>query len=476
MGTTTDRTSKQIKDLVRLYFMKYQARYLNDKSRFKFVEKSRRIGMTYVEAFDNALDASSGKVKEVWFSSADLSAAEEFMDYIKFWNEIIGAIAHDMGEVIIDSDNDVRVHRVRYSSGAEINVLSSNPTKFRSKGGRVILDEFAHHEQAEKLYQAAKPSTLWGAELRIISTHNGTESYFNQLAEEIKKGDEGTMSEWSLHSINLDQAIEEGLVTKVLKLKNRQANEEEITAFKKEAFSGMTEEAINEEFYLIPRSSEKSHLLTYQLIAEVSRKDILYSDMKKVEGDLYAGFDVARKRHLAVIWVLEKLGPLLYTRLIIEMPQWKFAKMKEQLYSILKHEKCRRVCIDETGQGVQIAEEAQDDFGKFKVEPVWFTNRIKEELAEYLYTQIEGQRVLIPLDKKVRDDLYSVKAVTTAAGNKRYEAPATDDGHADRFWALALALHAAKNYGGPVIVETGSARESIKTFQKYFSTPSLGDY
>lgn len=163
-------------DSLSKYFMLYQARYINDKSRFKIVEKSRRIGMTYAESFDNTADAALGKVKKVWFSSADLSASEEFIDYVAYWSRVLDAAAKDMGEVVIDSENDVRVHRVTFSSGSEINAISSNPSKFRSKGGRIILDEFAHHTNQEKLLAAAKPSTMWGSELRIISTHNGEDS------------------------------------------------------------------------------------------------------------------------------------------------------------------------------------------------------------------------------------------------------------------------------------------------------------
>lgn len=457
-----------IKRIISKYFMPYQARYLNDKSRFKLVEKSRRVGMTYVEAFDNALDAAAGTVKEVWFSSADLSAAEEFMDYVKMWNEIIGAIAEDMGERIIDKDRDVKVHTVKYASGSEINVISSNPTKFRSKGGRVILDEFAHHEQAEKMFTAAKPSTMWGAELRVISTHNSEESYFNQLITEIKKGSDGDMEEWSLHSISLDHAIGEGLVEKVLKL-DRAATAEEIEKYKKQTFSGMTQEAIDEEFNLKPRSSSSQHLLTYAMINDVSRKEILYDKLDNVTGNLYIGFDVARKKHFAVIWILEKLGEVLYTRKVIEMHEWRFRDMKAELYGHLDHKNHRRCCIDETGLGMQLAEDAQIDYGELRVEPVTFTNRIKEEMAEHLYIKVEGQSVLIPRDKTIRDDLYSVQAITTSQMKKRYEAKDSDIGHADRFWALALALHAAKSYTGPVVVASASTYESKKILTGYLS-------
>lgn len=457
---------KIIKRIITKYFMPYQAKYLQDKSRFKLVEKSRRIGMTYVESFDNALDAAAGRVKEVWFSSADLTAAEEFMDYVKMWNEIIGAIAEDMGERIIDKDRDVKVHTVKYASGSEINVISSNPTKFRSKGGRVILDEFAHHEQAERLFQAAKPSTMWGAELRIISTHNGEESYFNQLIKEINKGKDGDMEKWSIHKTTIDDAITQGLVEKVKKL-NRKATPEEIEEFKKDSFSGMTQEAIQEEYYCIPRSASNTHLLTFAMINDVMRENIL-KPLEDTTGNLYAGFDVARRKHFSVIWITESIGELDYTRQVIEMQNMSFRDQKKILYEVLSHPNLRRCCIDASGLGMQLAEEAQEDFGKFKVEPITFTNAIKEEIATNAYVQVENKRCLIPRDKNIRDDFYSIQAVVTAAGNVRYEARESDLGHGDRFWSFGLNRFARKSNAGPVVIASGGIRESSKILNKWW--------
>jgi len=42
-----------------------------------------------------------------------------------------------------------------------------------------------------------------------------------------------------------------------------------------------------------------------------------------------------------------------------------------------------------------------------------------------------------------------VKKETTAAGNIRFTADRSKSGHSDRFWALALALHAGGRASGP---------------------------
>lgn len=66
----------------------------------------------------------------------------------------------------------------------------------------------------------------------------------------------------------------------------------------------------------------------------------------------------------------------------------------------------------------------------------------------------------IPDDAKIRADLRKVQKVTTSAGNIRFVAEATADGHADRFWALALALHAGSNPTAPIEFMSGGPRAS----------------
>jgi phage FluMu gp28-like protein len=77
------------------------------------------------------------------------------------------------------------------------------------------------------------------------------------------------------------------------------------------------------------------------------------------------------------------------------------------------------------------------------VEGVTFTPKVKEALAYPVRSRMEDRGLRIPYDPVIRADLRSVTKQTTEAGNIRFTAERTPDGHADRFWALALAVHAA---------------------------------
>jgi phage FluMu gp28-like protein len=315
------------------------------------------------------------------------------------------------------------------------------------------------------MFTAAKPSIMWGNHVRIISTHNGDDSYFNYLVTEIKKGSEGTMKNWKLFSITIDEAIKQGLIDTIL---GHKATKDEVAEFLEDAFSGMTQEAIDEEFNCKPRSSSNLHLLPYELINPIERDNILNEELDKITGDLYVGVDVARKRNFTVIWIDEKLGETLYSRKIIPLKNMRFRDQKEILYDVLSHPNMRRCCIDATGIGANLAEDAAIDFGQFRVEEITMTNPVENELATDAYIQVEDRRSLIPRDKRIRDDFYSVKCLTTVAGKKRYEAPTAEDGsHADYFWGFALAKHAAKSYSGPLIITSGGKRIMNSILSRY---------
>jgi len=158
------------------------------------------------------------------------------------------------------------------------------------------------------------------------------------------------------------------------------------------------------------------------------------------------GVDIGRKRDLTVIWVLERLGDVLYTRHVETLRNMPKGEQEAILWPWL--ELAGRSCLDATGLGIGWADDAQKRFGTYRVEGVTFTQRVKEALAYPVRGNMEDRRLRIPYDPDIRADLRSVTKQTTAAGNIRFTAERTPDGHADRFWALALAIHAAGNNDG----------------------------
>lgn len=418
------------------YLFPYQKDWLSDKNRYKIWEKSRRIGATYVQALEDVLDCLQRKKLAVWFSSADDSAAKEYVLYCAHWAKVANAAASAISEEVLDERDGVAAYSISFKNGSRINAMSSNPKAFRSKGGKVVLDEFAWHRDQSALWTAARPVITWGYDVRILSTHNGQQSLFFHFLQEQEL--------WSKHKTTIYDAVQQGLADRLTGKILTDAERQQWLAAERKACGD--EDSWQQEYCCVPLD-ETSASLSYEMLAACERDDIL-QPLAQLRGDLYLGFDIARKHDLSVIVVTEKSFNCLIVRHILTLKNTPFQKQKKLLFELLNKSNVRRICIDASGLGMNLSEDALAFFGQYKVEPVTFSSPVKEALATDLRIAFENRSIIIPSDADLRDDLHSVKRAVTIAGNIRFDVERSEtDGHADRFWALALAVHAAKGAG-----------------------------
>jgi len=83
---------------------------------------------------------------------------------------------------------------------------------------------------------------------------------------------------------------------------------------------------------------------------------------------------------------------------------------------------------------------------------------VKEELAYPVRGAMEDRNLRIPYDPRIRADLRQLTKSVSAAGNVRFTAERSADGHADHFWALALARHAAAQPAAPIEYQSTGPR------------------
>ena len=162
------------------------------------------------------------------------------------------------------------------------------------------------------------------------------------------------------------------------------------------------------------------------------------------EGECYAGLDIGRKNDLTCL-VIVRLDERrhAFVQVVETRKRTSETELNELAALAFNAWRCRRLCIDETGIGAFPAENLRKTWGLTRVEPVTFTLQSKEDLATTLYQRFADRTLKIgKSQKELRDDIASIRRIITTAGNVRYDAPTTERGHADRAWALALALHA----------------------------------
>lgn len=425
-----------MQELKKGYFLPYQEAWIQDESMLKIWEKTRRGGMTYVESYVCTKEAAMGKW-DVWFSSADDTAAREFIRYCEQWAKLFKEAAKALNETIFDDERKaVQVYSITFKSGKRINALSSNPSQFRSKGGKVVLDEFAFHKDAEGMWAAAEPVTTWGFPLVILSSHNGKSSKFYKLIQEAKAG----KLKATVHRTDILEAINQGLLDKIYK---RKVTEDEKLQWVNDKKGRLGTNRFNEEYLAIP-NDETGAFLSYALIEANQSDKTLYSSLDELKNPFFVGCDIARRKNLFVIWVAEQVGDVLYTRFVEEHQNIKFSAMKSALYKYIEHPKHIRTCIDKTGMGEQLTEETIEKFGASRVEGILFSNAVKGVMAGDLSLALEDKSFIIPDSDAIKEDFHSVRKVVTIAGNTRIEADVNpdDQSHADRFWAAALCKHA----------------------------------
>ena len=444
-------------------FLAPQSKWINDRSRLKLAEKSRQIGWSWTSAYACVRrTAAKGAKFDQWVSSRDEMQARLFIDDCKLWADILNLGAADFGERALDGDQRQTSYDLRFLNDRVIHSMSSNPDAQAGKRGSRVLDEFALHRDQRKMWAIAYPGITWGGCMEIISTHRGSNSFFNGLIREIRE--KGNPKKISLHRVTLQDALDQGFLYKLqqaLPADAEQQDMDEAEYFDFVKAGAADDESFDQEYMCIP-ADDDSKFIEYELITGCEYLAGMPWEREVTDafaGRLFCGVDIGRKKDLTVLWVVEQLGDVLYTRAVITMERMRKSAQEAILYPWFAV--CDRICIDATGLGIGWADDAQDKFGEHRVEAVNFSAQVKEALAYPLKGTMEDRGVRIPDDPAIRADLRKVQKVTTAAGNIRFVAESTPDGHADRFWALALAIHAASDPAAPIEYQSSGPREII---------------
>ncbi|SMO77157.1 Mu-like prophage FluMu protein gp28 [Balnearium lithotrophicum] len=387
-----------------------------DSHKFSAIKMARQTGKSFVVSYWAAKRAATRQNHTIVVVSPTERQSKLFVDKVK-----LHVKALKLTGVKFFENTDLKKLEINFPNGSQIVALPANPDGIRGFSGDVIMDEAAFFRDWQEVYRAVFPIITRKKDYKLIaiSTPFGKNDLFYYLWSISENN-----PKWFRYSLNIYEAVEKGLSVDIEELK-----------------AGIKSEDAWKTEYLVEFIDEADSVLPYELIqkCEMPKEEIILPDLREAKGNLYCGIDVGRRKDLTVITVVEKLGDVLYVRRIEELKKKPF---REQIEIISHYAKfCRRVAVDETGLGMQLAEELKENFGS-KVIPVYFSAKTKEELAEKLRTKFQDRLIRIPSDPDLREDLHSVRKTVTNAGNVRYEGSAKDS-HADRFWSLALAVYAA---------------------------------
>ena len=422
-------------------FLPYQNRWINDQSQFKIGMFSRQTGKTFSTGGECADDCFQSWIEDrrarwVILSRGERQAAEMMTEVIKpftkgfyeVYNTLLkgGEPRFEEGEFRAPQEKGpdavYKSLEVKFPNGSRITALPANPDTARGFSANVILDEFGFHAKSREIWAALFPViSKSGLKLRVISTPNGKGNKFYELmtAED---------SVWSRHIVDIYEAVRQGLDRDIDMLRR-----------------GMADEDAWAQEYELKWLDEATAWLSYDLISAnehpAAGLPALYQG-----GPCFVGVDIAARNDLFVIWVLEQVGDVLWTREIIARRRIKFAEQDQLLADVMRRYHVVRCAIDQTGMGEKPVEDAKRRHGESRVEGVLFSTATKLDLATALKEAMEERRARIPAgDVVLRADLHAIQSQVGITGQRRLVADGDTDGHADRFWAGALAVGAARS-------------------------------
>jgi phage FluMu gp28-like protein len=414
--------------ILKKVLLPYQERFANDGRRLKIWLAARQVGKSTAVAYEAVCLAAASAGTSVLLVSASQRQSRELLEKVRFWILLLKA---GVGEGLTRRESS---EMVVLANGSRTISLPANPDTIRGFSGHIFLDEFAFHHDSRRIWAAVFPIVTRGFKLRITSTPNGKQNLFHRLWT---SGDQ----EWSRHVTNIHHAIEDGLAVDPAALR-----------------AGVPDPETWAQEYECRFVDEATAFLTYELIGLVEHDAAGRPEMA-TDGPFYVGMDIGRRRDLTVIWVLEQVGDVFWTREVTVLKTASFAEQDRELNRVVKSYHPGRICMDQTGLGEKMVEDAQNRFGRNRVEGVLFSAPVKHELALGLRRVFESKKIRIPGESEIREDLHRIKRMVTVAGNIRYDAERTGAGHGDRFWAAALAVHATDEPTvGPEVISLPRAK------------------
>lgn len=432
------------------YFLPYQDAWIDDNSPFKLAEKSRRVGFTYATSYRCFQKCLKRTGFTQWVSSRDMLTAKEFVtDYVARWcrlgNVVARGIAGD-NVTVFDPAKDIKAFVVDFPTGSRIVSLSSTPEVFAGKGGDVLLDELDLHQDAGRVIDMAMPCTTWGGQLEAISAYAVDGSPASPFAKLCSDARGANPMRASLHRITLDDAIAAGFVEKVNEVAGTKHTRDEFRAMIRAKCR--TEAAYQSQYCCNPQD-DGGALLPYDLIRSCEcTPDQLAAALDSLKDQPvpahYMGMDVGRKRDLTVLWLLVRIGGVLWTRTVRRLEKALFRDQFAAACEMMEQYQVRRLCVDASGIGAQLGEDLSIRYGS-RVEAIQASHATQMEIGMPMVPTFQDKMVRIPDDQTTREALHKIRKVTTASNHIRLEAEHDEAGHADEFWALANAHHAASS-------------------------------
>ncbi len=453
----------------------WQDDFIKNKSRFISLLKSRQTGFSFIVSIKGlvkALDPARTKYTKQFVSYNEDDAQEKIRYAREFYDSIPKRYKK---KVIHQTSTMLEFEDVGGKTTSRLISLPCRPP--RGKNGDVCLDEFAIYSPrlSKEIYTAASFCTLRKGCIEVGSTPLGTIGKFYEICTDKEKYpnfDRYFIPWWYANVMCKD------VKSAVVNAKNM-GTEERVFAYGTDRLIDIYRNSTLDDFqqecectFIDSAASYISLELIYANTPGRREEDIpdtriilndddyyetgrnneikAFNDVdelilnykpEKHGSPLYMGMDIARHKDATAFYIIGLQNELKQSVFRMELRNASFDQQKDIFRKLMSNLPIFRACIDMTGIGEQFAEEMKKEFAE-RVEPIRFTLQSKEVLAMNVKTSLERREFLLENDRDFHSQIHSIKRIATSGGSFRYDAERNEKGHADSFWAWALANYA----------------------------------
>lgn len=486
-----------------------QREWIADPSPLKVCEKGRRTGVTWAEAADDVLIASTNRSdggQNVYYFPQAKDDAIEYIETCAKWakafnraaSEVeLGAWEDELGVVLPkdDPDKGLQTYKIAFPSGNRIVALSSAPSRARGKQGVFVLDEAAFHPDLPGVIKAVMATLLRGGKVRVISTHEGETNPFNELINEIRAG----RRKGTVHRYEFKRAVRDGMFRRICEMEGEPWTQAKEDAWVADAYAFYGDDA-SEELDAVPKSGSGTFLSGVLIESRMKPAPVLqlaYGDefafkprdvragecqawiedhlaplLASLDPNLEHGYgmDFGRTGDLSSIGPWER-GRDLVVRFpfLLELRNVPYDQQEQVLFYLIRRlPNFQAGAQDARGNGQSVAEHAQQAFGAERIQAVMLTTEWYRENAPAFRAAFEDGAIEIPLHADTRTDLRSIrmdKGVAKIPDNARTTGTDGKPRHGDNAIAIWLGHFASRIEVAPIDYSSTGPRRAYSLDQ-----------
>lgn len=458
----------------------YQIKYLEDKSFFVHIDKSRQTGFSYIYSGRSLAKSHLETHHTSIFISINQEEANEKIVYGRGLFDSMPLSVRK--KCVVDNKHSLEFEDHNGRAQSRTRIISHAQREPRGKGGNVdiYLDEAAHYTWDQQIYVASVPIITRGSgTLTIGSSPLGKKGiHYEIVAQDAFKRIYTYHRIWWWNCIDF---VKRGHFKEASKKAHFLTTEERVAKYGSEKIIGifisMDLEQFQQEYELLHMDESVSFFpidLINQCVYEIVIDDIfmlddeyseklpfpiqdkykdvdfkLYENVEdlqravqenKVNPSLIAGYDVGRKKHAGELVILEEIGSDPSLQIVRHLKTFKHTKFKAQkayLKNCLDGFPQLKLAIDEGGIGMDMSEELADY--SWRTSPISFSNSWKEEVCSDFRIRLEESTIALPNKKEVKNQIHSIKRKVTESGRFMFDAEKNREHHGDVFWAIAMA-------------------------------------